>query len=130
MGCSLTTTELTPKQVKTIKAILESRTYTEAVKQAKVGKATLYEWLKDPLFKAELDDRLKKLIDCSLNQLKGASGIAVDTLVKCLKKKDPNLQYRASVKILDFVLKLREHQEFEERLDKLEKIVNEKSGNK
>ena len=46
---------LTDRQLKAIPIIVTCPTYSEACKKAKVNRRTLYEWLKIPEFKAELD---------------------------------------------------------------------------
>jgi len=49
--------ELTERQRKAIPFLVSSPTYTEGCKKAKINKTTLYNWLKEPEFKAELDRR-------------------------------------------------------------------------
>ena len=45
---------LTARQVKFLPVLLASPTYTQACQAGRVSRDTLYEWLRDPAFKAEL----------------------------------------------------------------------------
>jgi hypothetical protein len=47
---------LTAPQRRAIRALMESRTNGEAAKLARIGEATLYRWLGDPIFKAALQE--------------------------------------------------------------------------
>ena len=118
--------ELTAKQLRAIRSIITSKNYDAASKKAQIGKTTLFQWLKDSAFKAELDRQLNELTDHALNRLKAATEEAVDILIKTLKKRNPHLQFRGAKSILDYFIKIKEFQEFEQRLSKLEEIVAEK----
>ncbi len=50
-------TQLTDRQLKAIPHIVSSPTYTEGMQKAKVNRSTFYKWLKEPEFKAELDQQ-------------------------------------------------------------------------
>ena len=114
---------LTPNQIRAIKAILECKTYSQAIKRANIGKTSLYAWLKNPAFKNELDRQLKELSDHALDRLKASTTEAVDVLIKTLKRRNPHLQLKSAKSIMDYFLKIKELQEFDERLSKLEEVV-------
>ena len=58
---------LTKKQLKVIPLILAAKSITEGVKKAGISKTTLYEWLKDPKFKAEVNERQQEVVDFALH---------------------------------------------------------------
>ena len=115
---------LTPKQKRTIAAILSSRTYDEAMTTARISRQTFYNWMKQPHFKAELDRQLNELTDGAFNQLKNAAGDAVDTLRSLLNSESENVRLRASQAIVDYVIKARELGDLSARLDEIEKNIN------
>jgi len=118
--------KLTPKQKRAIAAILTARTYEDAIKAARIGRHTFYNYLKQPHFKAELDRQLNDLTDGAFNQLKGASGDAVDTLRTLLNSESETIRLRASQSIIDYVVKARELGDISARLDEIERIIAER----
>ena len=115
--------KLTPKQRRTLAAILTARTYEDAIKAARIGRHTFYNYLKQPHFKAELDRQLNDLTDGAFNQLKSAAGDAVDTLRTLLNSESENVRLRASQAIIDYVIKARELGDISARLDEIEKTI-------
>lgn len=99
--------------------------YSEAARLIGVRPAQVYEWLKDPSFKAELDklrsEITAKSTDEAVSKLKNSMTKAVDTLVKLLDRDDcPTVQRAAANDILNHIQKFKELQELEERITLLE----------
>ena len=116
--------ELSNRQLLTISQIIASTTLEEARRKAKVSKGTLYAWLKDETFKAELKRQRDEVIKESLARLKGAITKAVEELVKLLDSEKPELKRLVCRDILDYALKAIEIEDIEERIDQLETRIS------
>ena len=112
--------KLTNRQILAINQIIASPTLEEARVRAKISKGTLYAWLKDGPFKAELKRQRDEVIQEALNCLKGGLARAVDELLTLLASQNPNLRYRACRDVIEYALKSIELEEIDERLSKVE----------
>ncbi len=116
---------LTPKQKKCIPAIISARTITEGVKQAGISKTLFYDWMKDDFFRREFIAQQNDLIETALKELKGLSSDAVLKLGELLRgTENESIRLKTIALILDNTLKLKELEDIEERLLKLEKGVS------
>ena len=114
---------LTPKQRRTIAAILAARTYEEAITAAKVTRQTFYNYFKLPHFKSELDRQLNEFTNAALDRLKGASAEAVQALRALLNSENEHVRLRASQAIIDYTIKAKELGELSARLDVIEQKI-------
>ena len=69
---------LTARQLKFLPVLLASPTYTQACKAGRVSRDTLYEWLRQPQFKAELERQRDELVTQSFALLSQSVGKAVE----------------------------------------------------
>ena len=112
--------KLTEKQKKAVISILEAKSITEGVKKAGISRTTFYEWLKNPVFKAEFARQRNEIIELGLDELRAATGEAVRVLKGLLGSKNEGIRFRASESILTHVAKFREIEEIEKRLSEIE----------
>jgi len=92
-----------------------------------IGERTLHAWLKQPKFKEALFNARKELTKDSLNKLKESLGEAVNVINGLMGSDKEMISLKASQLVIDYNLKLREDEEFEERLSRLEEVAkNEK----
>jgi hypothetical protein len=119
---------LTERQVKAIPHLVASTSYEKGCKAAGISRNTLYEWLKDPVFKAELKSQRDQVIESALDVLKGHISGAVEALVGLLSTKNEYLKRTVANDIIEHVLKGRELEDLEQRIANLEKILTEKKG--
>jgi len=112
--------KLTARQVKFLPVLLASPTYTQACQAGRVSRDTLYEWLKDPAFKAELDRQRDELAAQGFALLSQSVGKAVETLVGLLDAGDGRLKRLAARDILDQHVKFRELDELTRRIEAIE----------
>lgn len=113
---------LTPAQNRVITALLIERTTRDAARAANVAERTLWRWLADPAFRAELIRQEGAVIDeatRSLLTMQGAALGVFDNILKSPTANDAN-KLRAAEGVLDYLLKLRELNSLEERIRKLE----------
>lgn len=117
--------ELTTKQKQAIAALLSSRNVVEAAKAAHVGERSLYRWMNLPDFRAALIDAEGGAIDQATRRLIGLQNGAIDTLESVLidSQTSAGVRLRAARAILDYLIKLRELRNLEERLINLESMV-------
>jgi hypothetical protein len=124
------TQELTDRQRKSIPYLVASATMEAGRRKAKLSKNALYEWLKNPVFRRELTRQRDLVITEALDTLKGGMTKATEALVNLLNTDSDSLKRYVANDIINHVLKAKEMQDLEERLEKLEKIVLERKGYK
>lgn len=116
---------LTQKQQKAIKAILEANSIEEAAKKARISRTSIYNWLKDEYFKECLERERKALFEEGLSALKGAAAKAAKTLIELLESNDRNTKRLVAKEIINFAIKAVETRELEERVSKLEELLEQ-----
>ncbi len=119
---------LSPTQRRAISALLTERNTRDAARAAKVAERTLWRWLADPMFRAELTRQEGEVIDQATRSLLAMQGQALEVFDQVLTSAtatDAN-RLRAAEGVLDYLLKLRELATLEERVRKLEEAQNEK----
>lgn len=116
---------LSPAQLKAIGRLAAGGTVTEAAKAAGVGRTTVYSWMRQPEFAAELRYREGLLLDWATRKLLNLQDAALGTFEAVLS--DPEASHatrlRAAMAVLDHLLKLRELRDLEGRLQALEEAV-------
>jgi len=116
---------LTGRQTKALPHFAASLSIEGACKAANISKETFYNWIKEPLFKAELERLRNEIVDDAVNQLKISTTKAAETLVSLLDREDrPAIQRAAANDILSHVMKFMELKEIEVRLQTLEAAHN------
>ena len=119
-------TALTSTQLKAISYILESSTIEEAARKARVSRGTLYNWMKEELFHEKLMEERTAVFNESLGLLKQASREAVVVLFNLLKSKSETTKRLAAKEILGLSIRVTEIKDLEERISKIEQIVEQK----
>jgi phage terminase small subunit len=112
--------KLTARQVKFLPVLLASPTYTQACQAGRVSRDTLYEWLKDPAFSAELQKQRDELVAQGFALLSQSVVKAVETLVGLLDTGDGRLKRLAARDILDQHVKFRELDDLTRRIEAIE----------
>ncbi len=113
--------KLTTRQLKAIPHIVGSPTYTQGCKKAKINKTTLYKWLKEPEFKAELDRQRDEIAAEAFGVLSQSLTQAVEALAGLLDNKDDRLKRLAAKDVIDFIIRHKENEDLNERLKEVEK---------
>ena len=114
------TKSLTDKQLRAIPFLLAAASIEEGCKQAKVGMATVYEWLKNETFRGEIRRQRQEIVTGSLETLKANVGKATETLVGLLDSQSEGIKYRTAKDIIEFTLRTTEDEGLEARIDALE----------
>ncbi len=112
---------LTRRQRAVLPYLITAPSLEEACRKARVSKTTVYAWLKEPAFQAELTRQRQAVAEQAFNRLKGGMTQAVDELLELLQMKaQPGIQLRAAQILLDCGLKVVAHQALEQRVEALE----------
>ncbi len=122
---------ISDKQLSAIPLIIAARTITEASDKTGVSRNTLYEWLKIPAFKAELQRQREVIVDEALEQLKMNVVKAVDNLGALLDHEHNGFRRTVSLDIVTLAMKAREQTKIahlEKRLADLENKLSESAG--
>lgn len=115
------TNELTDRQLKALPFFASSTSIEAACREADVSKETFYRWIKEPLFKSELDRLRNEIVSDAVNHLKIITTKAATTLSSLLDREDiPGVQRAAANDILGHVMQFMKLKEMEERLKRLE----------
>lgn len=111
---------LSAKQLLAIPILIEEPSISRAAERIGLGRTQIHEWLKDPHFKAELEEQRKLCVDEAISVLKGNMTKAAAVLAGLLDSENETIQRGVANDILDKAMKFIELQEFEDRLTKLE----------
>ncbi len=125
------TENLSEKQLNAILHIIASRTMVEAAEKSGTSRNALYEWMKNPAFKLELQRQRDIVVEGALGRLELNVVKAVDNLTALLD--NPNVYYKRNVAldIIAHVVKGRERskiEQLERKVSDLEKKLSDRAG--
>jgi len=118
--------ELSGRQLRVIPYLLVSPSIEEGCKRARVGKATVYGWLKQESFREELYRRRKEIVNLAFETVKANVTKATETLVTHLDSEKETISIRAAEKIIGFAQRIVETEELEQKIQALEKKLKER----
>ncbi len=121
---------LTERQLRAIPFLLAAPSIEEGCKEARVGKATVYGWLKEEAFREELRRQREEVVRGALDTLKANVSKATETLVKLLDSEKEGIQARAAEDIIEFAQRAIEHEELEKRVGALEELMRERRNSR
>lgn len=113
--------QLSDKQLRVIPHLLAAPSIEEGCKQAKVGKAPVYEWLKNETFRDELRRHRQEIV----TTLKANITSATEALVGLLDSQNESIKHRTDRDVIEFVVKTTENESMEERIEALEEQLKE-----
>ena len=119
--------KLSRRQLKAIPFLVGSPTYTQGCVKAKINKATLYKWLKQPEFKCELDRQRSEIVEAAFGMIAQNIEKAISTLVGLLDTGDDRVKRLTANDIIGHFLKHKELKDLEERIQQIEQQL-EKRG--
>ncbi len=127
-GTSQASPPLSHRQELAVAAILSCATLEAARQKTRVGKTTLFKWLKQPSFQTALQRQRTALVDQAFNRLRVAMTQATEKLIELLGAPEPGIQLRAAQTILEHGIKAEELQALERRLEAIEDVVLQQRG--
>lgn len=117
--------KLTPRQRNAIAAVIACPSYSAAAEKAGISRSTLYRWLDEPDFRAELDHQRDRMAEQASLQLLQATSRAVTVLCDLLDDDDPRVRRLAAQSILNYALQTRELIELTRRIEAVEDSINQ-----
>lgn len=120
--------KLTHKEMQVVNAVLTSKTLREASEKAGVSESTLYRYLKKEHIQKALDRKSREAMGSVLRYFVSLGTKALGNIEQLLDSKYERIRLEASKYILDMIVKIKELQELEERIESLERIVQEQKG--
>lgn len=120
-------TKITARQKKAIAAILQTGNMTKAAAAADVNRSTIYRWMDEPLFTAELQAAQGAALGQATCQFIAKLTQALDRLEATAKDESipASVQLRANLAIIDQAVKYYSVTALEARLTELDNRVNE-----
>lgn len=79
---------MTQKQSAFLKSMLEESTISKAAECAQISRETAYKYLKDPIFKAELDKRRSDCLNDTVRFLQSKLTMCSEQLVRIIENED------------------------------------------
>ena len=108
------------RQERAIIALLATPTIGSAAKAAEISEVTLWRWMKESEFKANLRDARRAVVEGAIGRLENAATDAVDALHRNLTCGTPSVEVGAATVILDQAIRAVELFDVVERVERLE----------
>lgn len=119
--------EINQKQEIALAALASGNTRAEAAALANVTEATIYNWLNEESFADRLKQTQRRMFENAVSELQAASLDAISALRRNLTCGEPRAENAAATAILNNCYRLTEQVALLERLETLEKAVEEKT---
>jgi hypothetical protein len=120
--------KITPRQLKAIDALLRGKSLAGAAAEAGVSKMTLHRWRRGPDFQAAYAEAVRRVFGEGIDRLQAAARRAVLALEKGLRSPRAADQIRSADRLLAHGLRAAELRDLAERVEALEKALQEKEG--
>ena len=119
------TSNFTRKKEKAIAALLTTDTVEQAASVAGIAESTLYRWLKDPTFLEQYRKARKAAVDQAISTLQERSNAAAKAHVDIAEDQEmpPSTRVAAAREILQASIKGIERDDFEARVEALERMI-------
>lgn len=121
---------MTPKKEAALRALLTSRTKTEACRAAGISDNTLRAYMRDPEFTAAYKHAAAAVMDSATRQLQGTLTAAIDRLGKIVSDDEESsmVQVQAARSLLDYALRFTEFNDILKQLKELEQWREESNA--
>jgi len=115
---------LSERQLKALPLFASCLTYEEACRRAEIDRSTFYNWLKDPLFKTELNRLRDSIIEEAVSILKTSATESVGKLLNLMRSgSTEGIQRAAANDLLGHLAKYKQIEEIEDRICALEALA-------
>ena len=119
-----TVDNLTPRQEKTVIALLTQPSVTKAAEAAGVGQRTIYRWLDDPDFARAYRKARRNVFDQAIAVTQRLAGLAVNTLARVMSDANApaSARVQAASTLLRFAREAIELDDLAVRVEALEQV--------
>ena len=116
--------DFTPRQTLAMPYIAANASMTEGAKAAGISRVTLYRWMQDPSFRAELERIRRDAVDLAYAELRGLALKSVTAIAELLEDPDPRVRGMAARTALNSVAKAEEVYQLRNRFDILDRAIS------
>ena len=117
---------LTRRQLHALPFLISNPSVESAAKQSGVSAKQIFDWLNQPAFRQELENRKNDAVNQAVDRLKATASKACDTLIGLLDcAESDSIKHRVAVDMLNMTLKYMEFKDMEQRIRKLEDTITE-----
>jgi hypothetical protein len=109
-----------PKQERLALYLASGKGIKAAAEEVKISERSAHRWLHHPGYRYLISELRGRMLDEAVGQLAKSTNQAVETLVTLLESDRENIRLRAALGIVDSMIRLREHIDFEQRILSLE----------
>lgn len=117
---------LTRRQVHGLPFLISNPNVEMAAKQSGISAKQIFDWLKRPVFRQELENRKNDAVNQAVDRLKATASKACDTLIGLLDHAESeSVRHRVAIDLLNMTLKYMEFKDVEQRIRKLKDTMTE-----
>jgi transposase len=103
-------------------------TQRQAAQKAGVSEKSIHNWLHTPEFAAQVAELRGRLVSDAVAVLSGLSRRAAARLGRLIGSENERVALRASVSVIEMMIKLREHVDLAERMTALEALLRDQGA--
>lgn len=119
--------QLTPIQNRCIELLLAGHSVVQIASAVAVNRATIAKWIVDDAFSAELRQQQATLYATGLGLLLSQLDATIGNIVQMsVNAEDEPTRLRANIALIDKLLQLRNQNDLEQRLTKLETLIEQR----
>jgi TATA-binding protein-associated factor Taf7 len=117
---------LTRRQLHALPFLISNPSVESAAKQSGISPKQIFDWLNQPIFRQELENRKNETVNQAVDRLKATASKACDTLISLLDNAESeSIRHRVAIDLLNMTLKYMEFKDVEQRIRKLEDTITE-----
>ncbi len=117
---------LTRRQLYALPFLISNSSIELAAKQSGVSAKQIFDWLNQPAFRQELENRKNEVVTHAVDRLKATASKACETLIGLLDNAESeSVRHRVAIDMLNMTLKFMEFRDVEQRIRKLEDTITE-----
>lgn len=118
--------KLTRRQLHVLPFLISNPSVESAAKQSGVSPKQIFDWLNQPAFRQELENRKNEAVNEAVDRLKATASKACDVLIGLLDNAaSESVRHRVAIDLLNMALKYMEFKDVEQRIRKLEDAITE-----
>ena len=115
--------DLTPRQLAALPIIAAASSNAQGARDAGIARRTLYNWLDDPDFRAELIRLREEIAALTLSDLQAAMPIALSALIRCAQDDNAFVSYCAARYIWNTGLQVGDFQNLQKQIQELQEAL-------
>lgn len=117
-------TPLTQKQLAAMPDLSSSSTVSEAAKRVGITRGTIYRWMEDDEFRAELKRQRNEAASLARAELKGLMLKSICVFAEAMEDPNPFVRLKAARDSAYIALKIEESEDLRNRIDRLDDAIH------